>query len=248
MPPHAPRGARGGACSPHAQNSWFSPPNTSLTESSVKIAPDRVGQAAPRTAARGCSPGAPALTGIVSVTTISFRPDVREVLERVPEKMPCVAAAYTLLAPASLTVWAAADQRSGGVDHVVDDHRRLARDIADHVTNLRDLLGRALLVEDRQLGADLRREFLVQLDPARVRRHDHEVRQPEVVEVLGEHEQRGHVIDRFLEEPLDLAGVQVHRQHAIGARGLQHARHQARGDRLARARTSCPGASTRTTA
>ena len=33
---------------------------------------------------------------------------------------------------------------------------------------------------------------------------------------------RRHVIDRDREEALDLAGVQVHRQHAIDAGELQH--------------------------
>ena len=60
-------------------------------------------------------------------------------------------------------------KRAGGVDHVIDDHRRLALDVTDHVADLGDLLGRALLVEDRQLGADLRGEVLVELDPARRR-------------------------------------------------------------------------------
>ena len=38
------------------------------------------------------------------------------------------------------------------------------------------------------------------------------------------------------EEALDLAGVQIHREHAVDARGLEHVGHQARGDRLARRR------------
>ena len=41
---------------------------------------------------------------------------------------------------------------------------------------------------------------------------------------------------RLGEEALDLAGVQVHRQHAVDPRGLEHARDEAGGDRLARRR------------
>ena len=116
----------------------------------------------------------------------------------------------------------------GGVDHVVDDDRGLAAHVADDVADLGDLLGRALLVEDRQLGAELVGELLVQLDAAGVGRDDDEVLQAEVVEVLREHHQRRHVVDRDLEEALDLAGVEVHRQHAVGAGGLEHARDEAR--------------------
>ena len=55
-----------------------------------------------------------------------------------------------------------------------------------------------------------------------------------VAEVLREHHQRGHVVDRLLEEALDLAGVEVHRQHAVGAGRLEHAGDEAGADRLAR--------------
>ena len=124
-------------------------------------------------------------------------------------------------------------QRAGRVDHVVDDHGGPALDVADHVGDLGDLLGGALLVEDRQLGADLLGELLRQLHAADVRRDDHEVLEVQVAEVLGEHEHRGHVVHRLLEEALDLAGVEVHREHAVGPRGLERAGDEARGDRLA---------------
>ena len=111
-----------------------------------------------------------------------------------------------------------------------------ALDVADDVADLGHLLRGALLVEDGQLGAQLGGELLVELDAAGVGRDDDEVGEAEVVEVLREHEQRGHVVDRVAEEALDLAGVEVHREHAVGAGGLDHAGHQARGDRLARRR------------
>ena len=60
--------------------------------------------------------------------------------------------------------------------------------------------------------------------------------QPEVAEVAREERQRRHVVDGDREEALDLAGVQVHRQHAVGAGELEHVGDEARGDRLARLR------------
>jgi len=58
----------------------------------------------------------------------------------------------------------------------------------------------------------------------------------QVDEVLGQDEARRHVVQRLAEETLDLAGVEVHRQHAVGTRSLEHPGHQSRADRLARRR------------
>ena len=58
----------------------------------------------------------------------------------------------------------------------------------------------------------------------------------QVAEVLGEDEHRRHVVHRLLEEALHLAGVEVHGEHAVGARGLEHVGHEAGADRLARGR------------
>ena len=45
--------------------------------------------------------------------------------------------------------------------------------------------------------------------------------------------QREEVVDRAVEEALDLRGVQVDGHDPVGARGLEHVRDQPRGDRLA---------------
>ncbi len=58
----------------------------------------------------------------------------------------------------------------------------------------------------------------------------------EVAEVAREQRQRRHVVDRDREEALDLARVQVHRQHAVGAGELEHVGDEPPGDRLARPR------------
>ena len=119
--------------------------------------------------------GAPARSGIVSVTTICSNGAAARFSKARPLRTGCVAAAKTRSAPASTTASPGRAQRAGGVDHVVDDDRRLAAHVADDVADLGDLLGRALLVEDRQLGAELVGELLVQLHAAGVRRDDDEV-------------------------------------------------------------------------
>ena len=113
--------------------------------------------------------GAPGWSGIVSVVTIRSNGLAARFSNALPDRTGCVAAAKTRLAPSSLTVSAAALQRARGVDDVVDDHGGLVLHVADHVGDLGDLLGRALLVEDRQLGADLLGELLGQLHAAGVR-------------------------------------------------------------------------------
>ena len=50
----------------------------------------------------------------------------------------------------------------------------------------------------------------------------------EVANVLREERDRRHVVDRDVEEALHLAGVEVHREHAVGAGGLEHVGDEAR--------------------
>ena len=94
----------------------------------------------------------------------------------------------------------------------------------------RDVVGGPRLVHDRELGLDHLREALGLLGAAGVGRDgdDAFAVQPEVAEVAREERQRGHVVDGDREEALDLAGVQVHRQHAVGAGELEHVGDEAR--------------------
>ena len=55
-----------------------------------------------------------------------------------------------------------------------------------------------------------------------------------VEEVAAEHVDRGELVDRDVEEPLDLALVEVHRQHPVGAGDGDHVGDEAGGDRDAR--------------
>src|SRR5438045_1809066 len=67
-------------------------------------------------------------------------------------------------------------------------------------------------------------------------RDDPRTREAEVAEVLREERQRRHVVDRDVEEPLDLARVQVHGQDSVCSRELEHVGDEPAGDRLARLR------------
>ena len=53
--------------------------------------------------------------------------------------------------------------------------------------------------------------------------------------VLEEHRHGEQVVDRAVEEALDLRGVQVDRHDPVGARGLEQVGDEAGGDRLAAA-------------
>ena len=52
-------------------------------------------------------------------------------------------------------------------------------------------------------------------------------------DVVGEHRQGPQVIDRPIEEPLDLGGVQVHRHDPVSTGSLVEVGHEASGDGLA---------------
>ena len=57
---------------------------------------------------------------------------------------------------------------------------------------------------------------------------------PSRAQVIDDHRRREQVIDRDVEEPLDLRLVQIHRQHPIRAGRAQQVGHQLRRDRHAR--------------
>ena len=127
--------------------------------------------------------------------------------------------------------------RAAGVDHVVGEHAQPAGDVADHLDGLGDVggaLGPALVAE-REVGAavaEVLGHALGDLDPPGVGRHDDRARGV-LAQVLLEHRHRREVVDRAVEEALDLAGVQVDRDHPLGPGGLEHVGDEAGGDRLA---------------
>ena len=71
---------------------------------------------------------------------------------------------------------------------------------------------------------------------AHVGRHDHQVAiLVAVLDVPVEQRRGGQVVDRNVEEALDLAGVQIHGQHPVSTRLGDQVGHQLGADRRTRA-------------
>src|SRR5919107_2252148 len=125
--------------------------------------------------------------------------------------------------------------RPGGVDHVVDQHAGAALHLTDHLVHAH-LVGDvrvAALVDDRERGTEPVRPLVGLADPAGVRRDDREVRPVDpAADVLGQQRQRPQVVDRPVEVALDLGGVQVDADQAVGTGGLEQVGHQPGRDRL----------------
>ena len=115
----------------------------------------------------------------------------------------------------------AATMVPGGVDHVVDQDAVAALDVTDDVARLGDVgrAARAGLVHEREVAAQVLGVALGDLDaPGVGRDHDQFVGVGVGLEVLLEHRRRDQVVDRDVEEALDLAGVEVDREDPVGAR------------------------------
>ena len=101
-------------------------------------------------------------------------------------------------------------------------------------------LGRSVaagLVDERQRrAAEAGRPALGDLDPAGVGRdHGELLVAVLLLDVVGQDRQRHQVVDRAVEEALDLVGVQVDGDQPVGAGGLEQVGHQPGRDRLAAA-------------
>ena len=90
------------------------------------------------------------------------------------------------------------------------------------------------LLDDRERGIEDLGEVAGPFGVAEVRRDDDRVLQPLLDEVVGGQEHRAHLIDRNIEKALDLPGVEIDRQHAVGAGNADQLGDQAGGDRHAR--------------
>jgi hypothetical protein len=131
-------------------------------------------------------------------------------------------------------------QGAGGIDQVVDQHAAAIAHVADDVHDL-GLVGRG-----RRLSMIARSASSSRFANARARTTpptsgDTTIRRGYFWRQMSPEQDRRRVdvVDRDVEEALDLIGVQIHGQHAIGTRGTDHLRHQPGGDRHARgARTA----------
>ncbi len=128
---------------------------------------------------------------------------------------------------------------AAGVDHVVHQHADPAVDLA-HDPVGHDLVGAVLapaLVDERQRhSSQPRGPAFGDLDPSSIRRdHGQLLVAVLLLDVVGEDRQRHQVVDRAVEETLDLVGVQVDHDQPVGPGGLEEVGHQPRRDRLAAA-------------
>ena len=139
---------------------------------------------------------------------------------------------------ASFTQYAdRASDGSAGINHVIEQDAVLALNITDHAVGhglVRFGVG-ARLVDECQWGiAKLVCPLFCNLDAACIRGdHNDVVNGVLGLDVLGQNRHGVHVIDRAVEETLDLVGVQVHRHDAVSTCGSQQVSHQASGNRLA---------------
>ena len=110
-------------------------------------------------------------------------------------------------------------------------------DVADHFLGLGlvDAALRAALVDERQVGTEIAEVFghaRRDLDATGIGGDDDGL-VGMLAHVVLEHRGGRQVIDRALEEPLDLAAVQVDRHHPLRAGGLEQVGDESGGDRLA---------------
>ena len=93
----------------------------------------------------------------------------------------------------------------------------------------------APLVDERQICVQVLAESLRGLHPAGVGRHHHDVLcdLDVLAQVVGQYGQGGEVIDREVEEALDLPRVQVDRDHPVRPGGGEGVGDELRRDRLA---------------
>ena len=91
----------------------------------------------------------------------------------------------------------------------------------------------AALVDEGEVGVEVAGVLRGELAAAGVRRHDGDRLLDLALQVLGEQRQRGEVVEGEVEEALDLTGVEVDRDDAVGPGGEEQVGEQPGGDRLA---------------
>ena len=128
-------------------------------------------------------------------------------------------------------------QRAAGIDDVVDEDTDAPVDVADHVHHFRLAGALAALVDDGERRVDPLREGAGAHDAADVGRYHHDLRQIEALADVAHHHRRGvEIVGGNVEEALNLAGVEIDGEHAVGARIGDQIGDELRGDRRARPR------------
>ena len=122
------------------------------------------------------------------------------------------------------------DQCAGRVYLVVDDDCSTAAHLADDIHQLRLVeIALAPLLDDGQRRAQRFREGPGPLGEAKIRDHDR-VFEALVDEVPRQNLHRGQLVDRDVEEALDLALMEIHGQNSVGPRHGDHVGDQASRD------------------
>ena len=120
---------------------------------------------------------------------------------------------------------------TGGVDHIIIEDAALAADIADDVHDLALVGLFAALVDDGKAHAHLVGEGAAAGDGADVRRDDdHLFRMLELLHEVFHKDRHGmQIVHGNVEKALDLGGMEIHGEDAVGTGGLDHV-----GDELCR--------------
>ena len=140
------------------------------------------------------------------------------------------------MAPASISASAALQSVPAEIDDVVDQDAAPPLDVADDVHHFGHAGALAPLVDDGEVGVEPLGDGARAHHAADVGRDDHEVCRPAIalLDVLGEDRRGEEVVDRDVEEALDLPGMQVEGQHPVGAGRGDQVGHQLGRDRRAR--------------
>ena len=125
-------------------------------------------------------------------------------------------------------------QRACRIHEIIDEDKGLALDLADDVHHFRLVRTRATFVDDGEIRIV---EALGQSScpdhTADVGRHDHQVLVFLLPGIAEQHGRRIHVVDRNIEETLNLIRMQINGQHAIDTGAGNHVGDQLRRDRHA---------------
>ena len=125
-------------------------------------------------------------------------------------------------------------QRAARRRHVVDHHHIAALHVAHHGERVHVAVAHALLGDDGEIRAELAAVAVGRLRAARIGRDHDGLLEAAGPDVLEDHRLRMEMVERNVEEALDLVRVEIHRQHAVRARRLEEVRHETRRDRHAR--------------
>src|SRR5690606_3394671 len=127
-------------------------------------------------------------------------------------------------------------QGAGGIDDVVDEDADLVLDLADDVHDGGFVGTRTTLVNDGQVGIVEPLGYRPRANHATHIGTDHDQLVLRVVapDVGQQHRRCVHVVQRDVEKPLYLVGMQVDREHAVGAYRTNHLRRHLGRDRHSR--------------